>query len=100
MGIQNPPLKIRGARGVMKVTPFIPLILRGKRETLIFEKEFVGNTKLLRFQGTDGETLFPARERNFMGVHTKTIDNFLDSGIIVFIRIASLRNSTLELMTR
>jgi hypothetical protein len=32
---QNPPLKVRGARGVMRimeVTPFIPLILRGKSE--------------------------------------------------------------------
>jgi hypothetical protein len=31
---KNSPLKIRGARGVMKIiieiTPFIPLILRGK----------------------------------------------------------------------
>jgi hypothetical protein len=80
MEIQNPPLKIRGARparqglaggGVMKVTPFIPLILRGKRETLIFEKEFVGNTELLRFQETDGETLFSAKERDFIGCCSK-----------------------------
>ena len=42
MGVQNSPLKIRGARGVMKVTPFIPLILRGNGEPLIFEKELVG----------------------------------------------------------
>jgi hypothetical protein len=26
---KNSPLKIRGARGVMKITPFIPLTLRG-----------------------------------------------------------------------
>ena len=49
MGVENPPLKIRGARGVMKVTPFIPLILRGNGEILILEKELVEKTELLRF---------------------------------------------------
>jgi hypothetical protein len=29
---QNLPLKIRGVRGVMKITPFIPLTLRGTAE--------------------------------------------------------------------
>jgi len=49
MGVQNSPLKIRGARGVMKVTPFIPLILRGNGEILIFEKYLVGKNELLQF---------------------------------------------------
>jgi hypothetical protein len=51
-------LKIRGERparrtnslageGVMEVTPFIPLILRGMGETLIFKRELVGKTELL-----------------------------------------------------
>jgi hypothetical protein len=30
--LKNSPLKIRWERGVMKVTPFIPLILRGTLE--------------------------------------------------------------------
>jgi hypothetical protein len=33
----------------MEVTPFIPLILRGMGETLIFERELVGKTELLQF---------------------------------------------------
>jgi len=33
----------------MEVTPFIPLILRGKGETLIFKRELVGKTELLQF---------------------------------------------------
>ena len=31
----------------MKVTPFIPLILRGNGKTLIFEKELAQKTELL-----------------------------------------------------
>jgi len=27
---KNPPLRIRGGRGVMEITPFIPLTLRGR----------------------------------------------------------------------
>jgi hypothetical protein len=34
---KNSPLKIRGARGVMKITPFIPLTLRGIPISLAIE---------------------------------------------------------------
>jgi len=33
------PLKIRGARGVMKITPFIPLTLRGRFNESPYFKE-------------------------------------------------------------
>jgi len=33
----------------MKVTPFVPLTLRGKGETLILERELVGKTEPLQF---------------------------------------------------
>jgi len=33
----------------MEVTPFIPLILRGRGEILIFKRELVGKTELLQF---------------------------------------------------
>jgi hypothetical protein len=37
---QNPPLKIRGARGVMKITPFIPLKVRGRfKENTYFKRD-------------------------------------------------------------
>jgi len=62
----------------------------GRGETLIFNKEFVGNTELLRFQGTDGKSLFPSREMILLQAAQKTIDNSLDRSIIASIRLGPM----------